>query len=224
MHDQQGARTVAPADTRRPFVSVRWIVQIRLNRGLRAAQATGDLRDWQTLLIAILARERSCPTTLLNTINARHPRVRYRPSPIFPVDESRPLGQDYVAGRHRIRSTGPIRRTRGTKVDRRRSASPSSLVGRAAGRVRYSCRIVRNAERFTESPTHATRMAVTHGSRQPVEIVPKPLSRVGFARHPWLPQRRNGGAGEPPRTAARCSSRLSHKQIGLGFAHNASNW
>jgi hypothetical protein len=70
----------------------RGVVQIRLNRGLRAAQATGDLRDWQTLVIAIVARERNCPTTLLKTINARHPRVRYRPSPIFPVDESRALG------------------------------------------------------------------------------------------------------------------------------------
>jgi len=51
------------------------VVEIRLDRGLRAAQATGDLRDGQTLLIAVVPREGSCPTTLLNTINASHRRV-----------------------------------------------------------------------------------------------------------------------------------------------------
>jgi len=55
---------------------MRWVVQVRLDRGLRAPQATGDLRDRQTLLIAIVARECGRPTTLINTINAIHRREK----------------------------------------------------------------------------------------------------------------------------------------------------
>ena len=70
-----------------PFVSVRRVVQVRLDRGLRAPQSTDDLREWQALLIAIVARERSRRTTLLNTINAIHRRGKYRTSPIIPAGD-----------------------------------------------------------------------------------------------------------------------------------------
>jgi len=36
-----------------------------------------------------VARERSRPTALLNTINAIHRRGKYRPSPIVPAGDSR---------------------------------------------------------------------------------------------------------------------------------------
>ena len=66
---------------RRSFVSIRRVVQVRLDGGLRASQPTGDLRGRESLVIAIVTRQRSRPSALLHTINSRHRRRRYRSQP-----------------------------------------------------------------------------------------------------------------------------------------------
>ena len=53
---------------RRSFVSMRRVVQVRLDRRLCAAQPAGDLRDRQVLLLAIVPGKRRGAPTLTNSI------------------------------------------------------------------------------------------------------------------------------------------------------------
>ena len=153
--------------------------------------------------------------TLLNTINASHRRVgtgHRRSCPQAIAAPSRRC-QDYVAGatlnpKHRPNSENASDQSRSSSFRVARLLWPDGQRAEPALPAR-SC----GCRSFAESRTHATKMAVTLGSRQPVEIVPKPLSRVGFARHPWLPQRRNGGAREPPRVGRQ--SFAGRRELGL---------
>ena len=57
---------------RRSFVSIRRVVQVRLDRRLCASQPVRDLGDRQTLLFTVMAREHGGPASLLDTVCARH--------------------------------------------------------------------------------------------------------------------------------------------------------
>jgi hypothetical protein len=62
----------------RPGLLARRVIQIRLHGRRRPPQPSGDLSDRQALLVAIVARERCRPATLLDTICCSHRRRPYR--------------------------------------------------------------------------------------------------------------------------------------------------
>src|SRR5437763_12060182 len=65
----------------RPFVIVRRVVQVRLDRRLCASQPPGDLRDRQILLLAVVSRKRRGSPSLTNTItHLTPPRAALPPS------------------------------------------------------------------------------------------------------------------------------------------------
>ena len=66
---------------RRSFVSLRRVIQVRLDRGRRASQPARDLRGRESLVVAIVTRQRSRTSALLHTIDGRHRRRRYRAQP-----------------------------------------------------------------------------------------------------------------------------------------------
>ena len=55
-----------------PFVSIRRVVQVRLDGRRRTTETSGDLGDRQALLITLMARERGGPAALLDAVCARH--------------------------------------------------------------------------------------------------------------------------------------------------------
>ena len=65
----------------RSFVSIRRVIQVRLDRGRRASQPARDLGGRESLVIAIVTRQRDRPSALLHAINGRHRRRRYRSQP-----------------------------------------------------------------------------------------------------------------------------------------------
>lgn len=56
----------------RPFVSIRRVIQVRLDSGLGASEPAGDLGDREGLLVAVVTRERRSLTPLKHTINPGH--------------------------------------------------------------------------------------------------------------------------------------------------------
>ena len=60
-----------------PCLLARRVIQVRLDRRLRAPEPTSDLSDRETLLVAVMARERCRPAAILDTVCDRHRRRRY---------------------------------------------------------------------------------------------------------------------------------------------------
>ena len=75
-HDQERPELSLLRAVRRSFASVRWVVEVRLDRRRRAPQPTGDLRDRQTLRLPIVASKRDPAPTLNDTIGHRARDVR----------------------------------------------------------------------------------------------------------------------------------------------------
>ena len=59
------------AGIRRSFVSIRRVVEVRLDRRGRTAQALGDLADRQALKLAVMARQGDRPATFENPTRSR---------------------------------------------------------------------------------------------------------------------------------------------------------
>ena len=60
---------LAPGAIRRSFVSIRRVVQVRLDGRLGAAKSARDLGDRQALLGAMVSGQRSCTPSLLHTVS-----------------------------------------------------------------------------------------------------------------------------------------------------------
>ena len=54
-----------------PFVSIRWVVEVRLDRRRRATEAVGDLPDREALELAVMPRQSDRPATLENPTRSR---------------------------------------------------------------------------------------------------------------------------------------------------------
>ena len=57
---------------RRSFVSIRRVVEVRLDRGFCATEPTRDVSDREALLVAVVARERDRPATLVDAVQSHH--------------------------------------------------------------------------------------------------------------------------------------------------------
>ena len=57
---------------RRSFVSIRRVVEVRLDRGFCATEPTRDVSDREALLVAVVARECDRPTALLDAVQSHH--------------------------------------------------------------------------------------------------------------------------------------------------------
>ncbi len=71
VHDQERAELSTLRAARRSFVSIRRVVQVRLDRRLGTPQPARDLRDRQVLLLAVVSSKRRGATALDNPITHR---------------------------------------------------------------------------------------------------------------------------------------------------------
>ena len=109
VHDQERAELSLLRAVRRSFVSMRCVVQVRLDRGFCACEPARDLRDRQLLLVAIVPGQRSCTPSLLHTVSGYplHDHVAWRPSDEL---DSRSAGSGL-----RHRSASALRRGRSVR-------------------------------------------------------------------------------------------------------------
>jgi hypothetical protein len=56
----------------RSFVSLRWVVEVRVDRGFCASEPARDVGDREALLVAVVVCECGCPTALLNAVQSHH--------------------------------------------------------------------------------------------------------------------------------------------------------
>ena len=70
------------------LVSMRWVVQVRLDRCLRASQPVGDLRD-RHLLAIVSSKRRGAPTLTNPITHLTPPRAALRPSLLVPSAQRR---------------------------------------------------------------------------------------------------------------------------------------
>ena len=77
--DQERAAPWLLLAVRRSFVSVRWVIQVRLDGRLCATQPARDLGDRYAFLVAVVTRELRGATTLTNSIaHLTPPGLRFR--------------------------------------------------------------------------------------------------------------------------------------------------
>jgi len=67
----------------RSFTSIRWVIQIRLDRGVGPSEPPGDLADREPLLVAVVASKRRSPAPFMHTITDGHCRRRYPWQPTY---------------------------------------------------------------------------------------------------------------------------------------------
>ena len=109
---------------RRSFVSIRRVVEVRLDRRRRAAQAIRDLPDREPLELAVVTRQRDGPATLDNGPPC-HAGSRYLAQLVFPSRSARrvlkhrpapPTRAKHVATRGEPKTCARIFRPRGSSA------------------------------------------------------------------------------------------------------------
>ena len=84
--------------TRRSFVSIRWVVEVRLDRGRGATETVADLPDREALELTVMTRQGDRPASLENPTRfcsgrlARHTGSRYLAHLAFPSSPARNIG------------------------------------------------------------------------------------------------------------------------------------
>ena len=145
---------------RRPFVSIRRVVEVRLDCRLCATEPACDLGDREALLVAVVAGERYRPTALLNAVQSAHA-----------PDDTAARRRDRFVPRTASRGGIPRASERRPSHDQRVVLHGRSVVGASVPpRCESDCtqRLLR--EGFRVSRSRSRRLACKPGARGLVQM------------------------------------------------------